>query len=167
MKQTPQNKAIEERMKPGRITMHGFLGRDTRHVGDILAADDATVKRLGYSHAAIAKRMEYFRGLGMAGLGDFIPVAPCFQVQVTTVRGKLPCPFGHPGLYGKTNITVQNDELGESITYTKLNIHFIQAHGFYEGKGAAFRLEPKDLVRILLVDKEEDIEKTIMEGIDG
>jgi len=107
------------------------------------------VQRLNLTNADIANRMIEFRDAGMRGLGDFINVEPHYEVKVDTVRGKLPCPFGDPGIFPKTNTTVRNLNTGREITYTDLNIHMIMAHGFYEGKGSGFRLEPVDIARVL------------------
>ncbi|MBM4142954.1 MAG: hypothetical protein FJ225_05085 [Lentisphaerae bacterium] len=150
MKQTPALDAARRQMRPGAIVRDGFLGADRRPLVDILDADDAAVKRLGYTHAALAGRMRELRAAGARGLGEAVCVPPHFEVRVDSVRGKLPCPFGHPGLYPKTNITVKNlAQGGRAITYTDLGIHMIEEHGFYEGRGARFRADPAELARIL------------------
>jgi hypothetical protein len=156
MKQSPQLARAQENMKPGVITLEGFLGTDERNLIDILIEDDAEVKRMGLTHEAIADCMCEFRDKGKEGLGEFISVEPHFDVRVDTVRGKLPSPFGGPGLYSKINTTVHNKRLGREITYTDLNIHMIRDHGFYEGKGSRFRLEPGDLVEILEIEPLEE-----------
>lgn len=149
MKETPQIKQITANMQPGVITLEGFLGDDSRGLQDILDEDDGLVGRMGLSHEKIAAKMHTLRQQGEAGLGEFVDVPPHFEVRVDSVRGKLPCPFSHPGIYPKTNTTVRNTERNREITYTDLHIHMIETHGFYEGKGSRFRLEPKDLVEIL------------------
>jgi hypothetical protein len=149
MKQTPDMDRIQRDMQPGIICRDGFLGTDTRNLVEILIEDEAAVKRLGATHEGIADHMRELRDAGMMGLGEFVTIPPHFEVRVDSVRGKLPCPFSHPGVVPKTNTTVRNLESGEEITYTDLNIHLIEEHGFYEGKGACFRLEPADLLRIL------------------
>ena len=149
MKQTVQMGKVQERMAPGVITRDGFLGDDRRALVDILLADDTAVKALGLDHQAVAGRMIELRDAGMAGLGEFIDVAPHFEVRVDSVRGRLPCPFGDPGIFPKTNITVKNRGTGREATYTDLHIHLILAHGFYEGRGSPFRLEPRDLTEVL------------------
>jgi hypothetical protein len=149
MKQTEQLKAAQEQMKPGRITLTGFLGEDARPLIDILAADDALVKRMDLTHQLIAERMIALREAGKRGLGDFIAVEPHFEVRVDSVRGRLPCPFDDPGLFPKTNITVRNLELQEELTFTDLGIHMIYVHGFYGGKSSSFRVDPDAAARIL------------------
>lgn len=156
MKQTVQMRMIQEKMKPGVITRDGFLGAEKRNLIDILIEDDETVKRMNLTHQIIANRMIELRDAGMQGLGDFISVEPHFEVRVDSVRGKLPCPFGDPGIFPKTNITVRNLKKNREILYTDLNIHLIYSHGFYEGRGSPFRLDPKDLVEILEVNPEEE-----------
>ncbi|MCX7028758.1 MAG: hypothetical protein NTU62_01385 [Spirochaetes bacterium] len=149
MKQTVQMQKAQGQMTPGVITRDGFLGDDRRLLGDILLADDAAVKALDLDHETVAARLIELRDAGMAGLGEFIDVAPHFEVRVDSVRGRLPCPFGDPGIFPKTNVTVRNRKTGREATYTDLHIHLILAHGFYEGRGCPFRLEPKDLAEVL------------------
>jgi hypothetical protein len=156
MKQTVQLRKIQEKMAPGVITRDGFLGQDQRNLVDILVQDDGLVRRLGFSHQALAQRMIELRDAGLPGLGDYIDVAPHFEVRVDSVRGKLPCPFGDPGIFPKTNTTVRNRKTGRELTYTDLHIHLIGSHGFYEGLGSPYRLEPEVLAAVLEVEKAAD-----------
>jgi hypothetical protein len=100
--------------------------------------------------------MEELRDEGAKGLGEFIKVEPHFQVRVEAVRGKLPCPFGEPGLLRKTNTEIRNEATGKEIVYSDLQIHLISEHGFYEGKGSRFRLSPVELAEILEIEPEGD-----------
>jgi hypothetical protein len=152
MKQTVQMDRIQEKMQPGVITRDGFLGNDRRKLIDILIEDDEAVKRMDLTHQQIANRMIELRDAGMRGLGEFINVEPHYEVRVVSVRGKLPCPFGDPGIFPKTNTTVHNTRLDREITFTDLHIHMIGSHGFYEGKGSPFRLEPKVLAELLDIE---------------
>ena len=155
MKQTEQMKEIQERMKPCVITLDGFLGMDDRNLIDILVEDDAEVKRLNLTHEKIAARMLELRESGKKGLGDLVSVAPHYEVSVDITRGKLPCPFGHRGLIRKSMIRVRNVETDREITYTDMNIHMINEHGFYQGKGSTFRMSISDLAEILDIDRTE------------
>jgi hypothetical protein len=149
MKQTVQMDRVQRNMARGVMTRDGFLGTDSRKLIDILISDDAAVKRLDLDHRRIASVMRGLRNAGARGLGEFIGVPPHFDVRVESVRGKLPCPFEHPGLLAKTNITVRNLDKKREVTFTDLHIHLIEAHGFYEGKGSPYRLEPGELAEIL------------------
>jgi len=102
VKQTPEMARIQAEMRPGVIVQSGFLGTDRRALADILDADDACVKRLGLTHQMIAERLRQLREAGAKGLGLAVSVPPHFDARVDGVRGMLPCPFGHAGLYEKT-----------------------------------------------------------------
>ena len=137
--------------------MHGFLGEDSRDLVQIIDEDIAVLQELGLRPGIVADAMEHFREEGSRGLGEFISVAPHFLVKVDSVRGKLPCPFGDPGLIPKTNITVRNQGKNIEIKYTDLNIHCIREHAFFEGKGSPFRVEPGNVVEVLEIKPLEDI----------
>lgn len=149
MKQSPVYDRIEAAMRPGAITRDGFLGADTRRLSEILDADAGDVKRLGFSHQALAARMRALRDAAAAGLGEPIDVGEHLEVRVDAARGRLPCPFGDCGLHEKTFVVARNRRTGRELTYSDLNIHLIERHGFYEGLGAAFRVAPADIVAVL------------------
>lgn len=150
MKQTVQMDKIQKNMRPGIISIKGFLGQDKRKLIDILIEDDAVVKRMDMTHEQIAKRMAYFFELGYKGLGNYVEAGTDFKVKTNTYRGKIPCPF-KDGVFPKANITVKNIKKNKEIIYTDLNIHMIEKHGFYEGKGSVLRLDPSRIADILEV----------------
>jgi hypothetical protein len=152
MKQTVQMDRIQEKMQPGVYTRDGFLGTDRRKLIDILIEDDEAVKRMDLTHRQIADRMIGLRDAGMRGLGEFINVEPHYEIRVISVRGKLPCPFGDPGIFPKTNTVVRNTKLDREVTFTDMHIHLVGSHGFYEGKGSPFRLEPAELAEVLDIE---------------
>lgn len=156
MKQTADFDATQRQMQPGIITREGFLGHDKRKLSDILIADDATVRRLGVTHGAIARRMQSLRDAAAGGLGEFISIPPHLEARVDGVRGWLPSPFKAGGLYRKNNTTVRNKALGRAIIFTDLQVHLIGKHGFYQGKGCTYRLEPLDLVEVLEVEPDDE-----------
>ena len=100
--------------------------------------------------------MVWFREQGRKGLDEYITVDPHFEVRVMSVRGKLPSPFGGPGLYQKRNTTVRNIGINKEITFTDLHIHMIRDYGFYEGKGSGYRTDPRDLAEILEIAAEPE-----------
>ncbi len=149
MKQTADFDRVQAQMRPGVLTQPGFLGADARKLADILDADNAAVLRLGLTHRGIAARLAEFRAAGAGGLGTEIPVAPHFEVRVDGARGVLPCPFGHPGVFDKLFTVIRNRRLGDEVVCSDLQLHLIGEHGFYEGEGSPYRLDPKRLARVL------------------
>lgn len=153
MKKKNSLDTIEQTLRQTSVTREGFLGTDERSLSAILRTDDKAVQRRGLTHARIAQHMLALRQAGWEGLGEPVGVPPHFEVCVDAARGKLSCPFGDPGSFRKVNTTVRNLETGKEITFTDLNTHLIAAHGFYEGCGAPFRLDPEQLMDTLEMGK--------------
>ena len=145
--------ALEHTLRKANASREGFMGRDERSLATILRADEEAIRRRGLTHARIAQHLLALRQAGWEGLGDPVSVPPHFEVCVDAARGKLPCPFGDQGSFAKVNTTVHNLKSGKEITFTDLNIHLIATHGFYEGHGAQFRLDPEQLMDTLEMGK--------------
>jgi hypothetical protein len=155
MKLSPELARVQDQMQPGCITRDGFLGEDTRPLNEILEADEQAVRRLGLTHERIADRLDELAARAREGLGTTVTVEGRFDVRAEDVRGKLPCPWTHRGLYPKTNFYLTNTSTGEQLTWTALLVHLVRAHGFYEGRGSAFRLGPREVARVLELEPTE------------
>lgn len=149
MRQSPDMQKIQEKMQPGKLTESGFLGDDTRNLADILADDNDTVIRLGLKHEEIAARMRYFTEEGKIGLGSPVIIDEIFIVTVEDHRGVVPCPFSEGFLADKRNTSVINLFTKRTVRWSDLNIHMIEEHGFYEGRGAYFRVDPAEAAEVL------------------
>lgn len=148
MKETPVEKLVRANFEPGKLSKNGFLGDDTRHIHDIIQADRLTLAGLGITQEALADKLQYFIEQGKKVLEGKLDLGE-FVVQIQWSRGALPCPFGEPGLYHKIVATVFNKKQNKTITYSQLNVHMIKVHGFFEGKGSSFRLEPDEVCQLL------------------
>jgi len=148
MKQDIYYTKAQERMKKGIIVRDGFLGDDKRNLIDIITEDEETIKRLSLTNEQIANSLIEFKEAGIKGLGEYVHYKENFEIKVETFRGKLPCPFGDKGVFQKSEVTVRNIRLNEQIIYSDLTIHLIKEHGFYQGKGSYYRLEPEKIARV-------------------
>lgn len=151
MRQTPELQRIQNLMEPGVISKDGFLGDDRRNLADIIDEDGKLVAGLGITNGEIAEAMEELTKAGRETFGSPVIVKGFLRVTVESSMGKIASPFG--GLYNKENTRVVNTKTGETINWTTLNIHMIRDYGFYQGKGSHFRVEPKDVVRVLDLKK--------------
>jgi len=146
MKENPAMKKVIDNMKPGVISLHGFLGDDKRDIEQIIDHDAAELENLGLSRDEAADKLQKVMEKALEGLGDFITVGEGLLAKTDSIRGKLPCPFAHPGLFRKTVVTIRNSNTDEELLYTDLGIHLIREHGFFQGKGSPFRVEPARLM---------------------
>lgn len=149
MKLSPKMAEIVARMAPGATVRDGMLGDDPRSLPEILDADRATVLDLGLTCEALGERMLELTEAGRRGFGDIVRVEGDLEVQVDSWPGVTPCPFGEPGVHRKEVTSVRNTALGERVRWSELGRHMIEQHGFFQGRGAAWRVEPETLARVL------------------
>ncbi len=148
-KMTPRERDIRELMKPGRLTRDGMLGDDPRAIEEIVAADAAALEALGVTRAALAARMRAVTEFARAQLGDPALFEDRLEVQATETRGGILCPFQHPGRFPKCVVTARDVKTGEEALWSWLSLHMIEQHGFFEGVGSVFRVDPERTARIL------------------
>jgi len=148
LKETTSLRRVEKRLRPGVVSLHGFIGDDKRRLHEILDADNATVERLGLTHRSIADRLNHFTRLAMSGYGTPKRQGD-FEAVVTETRGWLGCPFGDQGVFRKGEIALTNLTTGRTLLWTPLLVHLIGVHGFYEGKGSRYRIDPEDARTVL------------------
>lgn len=148
-KMSPHERAVREAMQPGRLTRDGMLGTDKRAIPEIISADAATLDRLGVTAEALARRMREVSDFARSRLGDPATFEGRLEVQAVEDRGSMPCPFQHPGRFPKCVITARDTATGEQVMWSSLSEHMIEAHGFFEGVGSPFRVDPEAVVRVL------------------
>lgn len=149
MKENPQERDIKKDMAPGRIIADGYLGSDTRTLEAIIAEDEAVLTSLGVTKEQVAAKMQAMTMAALEGLGDPMDIDDTYTAQALEFMGFHGCPFKDGKRLAKRNTYVTNRLTEESMVWSDLNIHLIDKHGFFEGKGAQYRLEPNQLVRFL------------------
>jgi hypothetical protein len=157
MKDSPYEQMIAERLKPGVLVRDGFLGTDPRCLSEILTADDAVVRRMGATHARVAASLARVLDAAVGGLGT--PVALDEEGGLTAtydgVRGNIPCPWGDGRMLPKGEVLVEDDSGRPLLRFTALSVHLVAAHGFYEGLGSRYRVDPEQAILLFGLETEE------------
>ncbi len=148
-RRSPELQRLEAVLRSSKFASRGYLGSDRRYVEDVIETDARRVFERGYTISRVARRMRQITEIARRGLETTVQIEDGLVGEVTEVRGKVPCPWPHPGLYNKTVTTVTRTDNGKTIRWSDLSIHMIEAHGFFEGKGAFFRVEPDDLIDVI------------------
>jgi hypothetical protein len=149
MKLTPFEKNIIEKMQPGVLSTEGFLGKDDRHLHEIIEEDYETLQKLNVSQDEIADRLAYFTEVSKEAYDLPVLIDDKYLVQQDIWRGRVLCPFNHKGSFPKTTVTLINKENNLKVVWANLNIHFIKEHCFFEGKGSKYRIEPDLLIKAI------------------
>lgn len=149
MKESPQNKKLEAVLRSSKLVAGGFMGTDTRSVSEIIDADKNELSRLGFTSEQVAGRMQQITNIAKPGLGTWVRIDDNLQAKTDEARGFLPCPWPHSGRFVKRITIARRIETSEIIQWSDLNIHLIGEHGFFQGKGSRFRIEPKKLIKMI------------------
>ena len=141
---------LEASMRPGKLSMGGFLG-DAERLDEVLRADDETVRRLGLTHEQIADRIEYFiRVIGYPTKEGKV-VDGKYLGGGVVYRGCQTCPWKDLGIMPHSNLDlfVRNQDTHEELRFPGAIVHLIRNHYFYEGKQSPYRVDPEQAVRVL------------------
>ena len=149
MKRTPDEERVLQRMAPGVLSRDGFLGADPRPLDEILATDQAQVDDLGITHGEIAGRLREVLAAARDAFGRPVRVGPGLRAVYREAMGRIPSPWPGEGLFAKGEVELIDELSGRALRYTPLSVHMIAAHGFYQGRGSRYRLEPAEVCRVL------------------
>ena len=149
MKDSPQNKKLEEILRSTKLVAGGFMGSDTRSVSEIIDADASVLSRSDYTAEQVAHRMQEITNMAIDGLGTWVTIDEYRQVKVDEAKGSQPCPWPHIGRFAKRVTTVKHTDSNRTVMWSDLNIHLIGEHGFFEGKGSNFRIDPEELISLI------------------
>lgn len=147
IKQGPHLDQVEREMH--RIGLGNFLGTDARKISEILDDDHDLLNSMGLTHVEISQRLEAITGLAKASLGEWFLLEGRYEVRAEEHRGMIPCPWNHSeGLFRKSYVMLEDRATGQRLIWSDLSIHLIREHGFYEGRGSPFRLDPEVLKQV-------------------
>jgi hypothetical protein len=146
MKKSPQNQKLEQMLRSSKIVAGGFMGADTRAVDEIIETDAASLAVTGKTADEVAQRMMQITDVAKAAFGAWVKIDSQLQAMVDEAKGFLVCPWPHPARIYKRLTLVKNMTTGKEMRWSDLNIHLIMQHGFFEGIGSVYRLEPREVV---------------------
>jgi hypothetical protein len=150
MKLSPQDREIMDRMAPGVYCRDGFLGDDRRPLGEILDADRSAVEDAGTTHERIAAALAAILNQAEPACGAPVHVAGNLTATFTEGMGRIPCPWGD-GIFHKGEVELTDAAGAVVARFTPLSVHLIAAHGFYQGRGGPYRLDPAAIAELLAV----------------
>jgi hypothetical protein len=149
MKISPREQKLEEVLRSSKLVAGGFMGNDRRRLSEIIDADLAAIFRSKLTVKQIAERMQEITQKATEGLGNWVAIDRSRQAMVDEAKGWLACPWPHSGRFAKRVTILKLMKSGATMKWSDLNIHMIAAHGFFEGKGSNFRIEPKLLIEMI------------------
>ena len=148
MKETPEDKSLEDRLGASPFSGEGFLGTDPRTVDEIIADDLRTLDRLGLPKERLLAALRDVFDRARAELGGEIPVRPGVVAVAHESMGRIPSPFRGDGVFEKGDVVVAAAS-GEGFILTSLGLALIEKHGFFQGRGSRYRVDPARAAALL------------------
>lgn len=148
MKETPDDKALEDRLGASKFSGEGFLGTDHRPVDEIVAADLHALAQLGVSKEALLAALRDAYEKARAALGGEVEIRPGVTAVAHESMGRIPSPFRGDGVFEKGDV-VLTAAAGEQLVLTALGLAMIEKHGFFQGRGSRYRVEPARAAALL------------------
>lgn len=151
MKQSPEDKILIEKLGPSAFSGEGFLGNDKRTPTEIITEDKhaLSIKNIGIEK--VAELLEDAYNSGIKTLGGEIEISSGITAVYYESMGKIPSPFTGEGTFPKGEVIVKDNVSGKKLILTSLSIHLIRKHGFFQGKGSRYRIEPDDIIEIFKI----------------
>lgn len=149
MKRSPFLVKLEEVLRSSKIVSGGFMGDDPRRVEDIIDADMSRLSHTGRTKEEVADAMWAVTEKAIPALGNWVDVGRAKTAKVEEAKGFLVSPWPETGRFAKRVTYFKDNQTGHELKWSDLGIHLIREHGFFEGKGSHYRLEPEELVRAL------------------
>jgi hypothetical protein len=149
MKQSPEMQRLEEILRSSELAAGSFMGDDPRPVTEVIEADAAELFRLDVAVEQLVARMKEITAAAEKGLGNWVQLEGGLEARLDEARGLIPCPWPHQERFYKRVTTVRRAGAEQTVRWSDLSLHLIAAHGFFQGKGSAFRIEPAEIAKIL------------------
>lgn len=148
MKVSPREREQIKLFGPSKFSAEGFMGDDPRTVEEIVEDDRVELVRLGTTCEELANKLAIIFMRADAAFGD--PVELCSGVTATMfeARGKIPSPFRGDGVFQKGEVMVYEEGSKATLFITRLGINLIKKHGFFQGQGSRYRIEPAEALRL-------------------
>jgi len=149
MKQTPADKSLSNRLHASKFSAAGFLGDDPRTIDEIIAADHLLLQSTGLTREQLVAGLRRIHDQAKAALGAETEISPQVVAVYYESMGKIPSPFRGEGVFEKGEAVVTDVETGRTLNLTPLGLHLIGKHGFFQGLGCRYRIDPQTAADLL------------------
>jgi hypothetical protein len=148
MKQSPFEKELIKNLGPSKFSGEGFLGTDRRPVNEIIEVDARILEQRGVSKAAVVEALRRAYEKARGAFGGEVVIRPGVTAVFHESMGRIPSPFRGDGVFEKGEAVVEDKMHGSRLIITRLGVHLIAKHGFFQGRGSRYRTDPETVIHI-------------------
>jgi hypothetical protein len=149
MQSSSSEKNLRTQFGPSTFSADGFLGNDPRTPEEIIEEDKAEMARLGVTRDKIGAALRDLYVKAERAMGNPIKISETMTACHDEARGQIPSPYPGDGVFPKGQMKLTNSASKQTLLITPLSIHLIEKHGFFQGKGSKYRIEPEMAARFV------------------
>jgi hypothetical protein len=149
MKRSLFEKELMTSLGPSLFSGSGFMGRDTRSLEEIVAEDLAFLKRKGVAKERLLAALEEAYDKAKSAFGATVEIRPGVTAVFHESMGRVPSPFPGEGVFEKGEAVVTEHKTGARLIITQLSLHLVEKHGFFQGAGSRYRIDPDRAIDML------------------
>lgn len=155
MKKSPSEYELMRGLHPSKFSAQGFLGSDRRPIDEIVSEDLWVLERHHVSKEALVQALRHAYDTAQKALGAEVFIHAGVTAIFYESMGRIPSPFRGDGVFEKGEAVVKDVDGGHSIIITRLAIHLIEKHGFFQGKGSRYRIDPLAAIKMFRLSRDE------------
>ena len=148
MKQSPSEKDLMRNLGPSRFSAEGFLGTDARPVDEIISEDMHHLGESRISKEGLVRVLKAAYDKAKKAFGAGVVICPGVTACFYESMGRISSPFPGDGVFEKGEAVVTDKETGDALIITRLGIHLIEKHNFFQGKENRYRIDPDKALRM-------------------
>ena len=149
MKKLSDLENLDNILRSSVVVAGGFLGTDSRNLDEIISSDLAELAKTEKTISTLVERMKEITKKAIPAMGNWTNIDKTHETRVEEAKGIITCPWPDSCRYAKRITFVKNTQTGTIVKWTDLNIHLIEQHNFFEGKGSVYRVEPKEVSKVI------------------
>jgi len=143
---------FEERLYPNKYSEVGFMGINDKLL-EVYHKDKAYLESVNITCQQIADKLNRII-LEYKEKGEVISSKHFKITDSIYTKGTQTCPFHElddkdEEIPSSNDYEITNNKTGEKFWIAELVIHLIRNHGFFEGPGSSYRIDPETIIRIL------------------
>jgi len=149
MKRSPFEKEVMASLGPSRFSGEGFLGTDARSPEEIVSEDSGRLRKRGITREALAKALREAYQKAKDAFGAEVVIRAGVTAVFHESMGRVPSPFPGEGVFEKGEAVVTERKTGARLIITQLSLHLVEKHGFFQGEGSRYRIDPDGAIDML------------------
>lgn len=116
---------------------------------EIASEDSVRLRKRGITREALVKALREAYQKAKDAFGAEVVIRAGVTAVFHESMGRVPSPFPGGGVFEKGEAVVTEHKTRARLVITQLSLHLIEKHGFFQGAGSRYRIDPDRAIDVL------------------